>query len=290
MTRRIVRLVWHRRGDLRLRDNALYHLDDDDHDDHDTDTDEHGRPIVTSVAVISLFVLDLSHFEPQPSLSTIITPHYPQWDTVHTGPHQARLLLEALRSLRQSLRAKGSGGGGGGSGELFVRRGRPSEVIPEFITQLQQQFQQQQNTLTTCTCNENENETAFTCTCCTTETSVHIQVRWNAVPGTEEQQESGDVQEALRKQQQTQQQQQHPVHPNNNVKRSANISISTGVSCSCTLYHPNDLPQDKSTWVAYAHPHQKQVCGSGKNKKKKKKQQQQQQCVHDHARQHQQHQ
>jgi deoxyribodipyrimidine photo-lyase len=99
-----IRLIWHRR-DLRLHDNALY-----------SDVDD-----TTSVA--SLFVFNDSDFEPRPS-----TCRPEEWDAVNIGPHAARILLESVDDLGQSLRSIG--------GELMVRQGSPARIIPEIIQEL----------------------------------------------------------------------------------------------------------------------------------------------------------
>jgi len=120
-----IRLVWHRR-DLRLLDNPLYS------DLHTTTTSNSTRsassqydtsdtPSSVSCSptpkLLSLYVFDESYFRPRPS-----TCSPTKWDAVNTGPHAARLLIEAVTELRDSIRSIG--------GELLVRVGDPAIVVP----------------------------------------------------------------------------------------------------------------------------------------------------------------
>ncbi|KAL9188411.1 hypothetical protein ACHAXT_006789 [Thalassiosira profunda] len=102
----MARLIWHRR-DLRLRDNELYHRG--------------GRKIY------SLFVFDPSDYAPRPT--GISDGDGGQLLGVTHGPHFARGLLDAVHSLRSGLQSLG--------GELIVRTGDPSEVIPQLARALQ---------------------------------------------------------------------------------------------------------------------------------------------------------
>lgn len=98
-------LVWHRH-DCRLQDNALYHNNG-------------------ATNTLSVYCFDPSHFARMPSCVQ------PEWDVIRTGPHQALLLLGAVTSLRDSLRALGS--------ELIIRGGDPASVLPQLALRHQVQ-------------------------------------------------------------------------------------------------------------------------------------------------------
>ena len=94
------RLIWHRR-DLRLHDNELYsNLD----------------------RCVSLFVFDPQYFKPTKSCID------GDFETVWCGPHAAQALIEAVTSLRESIRSIG--------GELLVRSGDPSVLIPKIAQEM----------------------------------------------------------------------------------------------------------------------------------------------------------
>ena len=96
-------LVWHRH-DLRLDDNALY-------------------ANIGESYLASIYVFDPAQFARRPS--SVVTR---EWDVAHTGPHQARGLLEALAGLRDSLRARGV--------ELYIRQGDPASLLPQMALNL----------------------------------------------------------------------------------------------------------------------------------------------------------
>ena len=103
-----VRLIWHRR-DLRLEDNTLY---------SDLAVSSSSASIEeTEKACLSLYIFDDTYFTPRPSTSS---PK--EWDSIYTGPHSTRILVEAVTELRQSLRSIG--------GDLLVRSGDPYQIIP----------------------------------------------------------------------------------------------------------------------------------------------------------------
>lgn len=91
-------LIWHRH-DCRLQDNVLY---------------DNGA----GASTLSVYCFDPSQFARVPSCVQ------PEWDVIRTGPHQARMLLGAVASLRESLRALGS--------ELIIRSGDPASVLPQL--------------------------------------------------------------------------------------------------------------------------------------------------------------
>ena len=91
-------LIWHRR-DLRLHDNALYH-------------------IAETTRTLSVYVFDPAQFARVPSCVQ------PSIDVTRTGPHAAALLLKALAELRSQLRSRG--------GDLLVRHGDPASILPEI--------------------------------------------------------------------------------------------------------------------------------------------------------------
>ena len=100
------RLIWHRR-DLRLHDNDIYPMPNEDGQDND-------------VEILPLFIFDAHEFTPQKSMARPVT-----WDTQWMGPFATKVLVEAVQDLRQSLLAKGH--------NLMVRYGKPLEIIPQAI-------------------------------------------------------------------------------------------------------------------------------------------------------------
>ena len=121
-----LRLVWHRKGDLRLHDNELYHVQPQTQD---------GSSDPFPTRVVSLFVLDPQNYTPRPV--AVSSPHQTasrstttrnDWLTVTEGPHATRALVDALTDLRRNLQALG--------GDLVVRRGNPLHIIPELVQQL----------------------------------------------------------------------------------------------------------------------------------------------------------
>jgi deoxyribodipyrimidine photo-lyase len=99
-----IRLVWHRR-DLRLHDNILYSNPE------------------KNETIVGVYVFDDHDFLPRPS-----TCRPNEWDTTLIGPHAARILRESVQALRKSLRSIG--------GELLVRSGTPSTVIPKLVKEI----------------------------------------------------------------------------------------------------------------------------------------------------------
>lgn len=99
-----IRLVWHRR-DLRLHDNILY-----------------SKP-EKNETIVGVYIFDDQDFLPRPS-----TCRPNEWDTTIIGPHAARILLESVQAFRKSLRSIG--------GELLVRSGTPSTVIPYLVKEI----------------------------------------------------------------------------------------------------------------------------------------------------------
>ena len=118
MTRRsdVIRLIWHRR-DLRLHDNALYSLET-----NNTNTNS-STNTTTSIKIISLYIFDTQYFLPRPSTCCPTI-----WNTVHIGPHAARILIEAVSNLRDNIRAKG--------GELLIRYGDPLKILPSLAKEI----------------------------------------------------------------------------------------------------------------------------------------------------------
>jgi deoxyribodipyrimidine photo-lyase len=102
-----VRLVWHRR-DLRLLDNPLY-----------SELTNNSN----NTSLLSVYVFDESFFAPRPS-----TCNPQKWDAVTNGPHASRLLIQAVRELRKSIREMG--------GELLVRVGDPATIVPQVARQI----------------------------------------------------------------------------------------------------------------------------------------------------------
>lgn len=95
-------LVWHRRGDLRLDDNELYH--------------------VTSGPIVSLFVVDVSDLQHRPVTGSRML------STVNLGPFATAQLLVALKSLKNRLSAV--------DGRLLIRHGDPIEIVANLAEQL----------------------------------------------------------------------------------------------------------------------------------------------------------
>jgi deoxyribodipyrimidine photo-lyase len=112
-----LRLIWHRR-DLRLHDNSLYESLQDD-----------GHHTKSRIKVVSLYVFDDADFQVRPATCTTTTAGANKnWTAVNTGPHAARLQLESVQDLRESLRGIG--------GELLVRRGCPATILSELVEAL----------------------------------------------------------------------------------------------------------------------------------------------------------
>ena len=119
-----LRLVWHRKGDLRLHDNELYRVENNDN---------------RTTRTVSLFVLDPASYTPRPvasspsarqgvssgSSTTGTTNNDYNWWTVTEGPHASRALIGALTDLRKNLQALG--------GDLIIRRGNPLHVVPALV-------------------------------------------------------------------------------------------------------------------------------------------------------------
>ena len=97
----VTTLVWHRR-DLRVHDNACY--------------------AQLNGPCLSVFVFDPMEFERVRSCAD------PAHDAIRTGPFAARVLIDAVAELRESLRACG--------GELIVRCGNPASILPSLVQQL----------------------------------------------------------------------------------------------------------------------------------------------------------
>ena len=97
------RLIWHRR-DMRLLDNELYHH---------------------SCCVYSLFIFDPSDFAPRPTGIFHDGSSENELLGITHGPHYTRRLIDAVHSLRYSLRRLG--------GELIVRIGNPLVIIPNLL-------------------------------------------------------------------------------------------------------------------------------------------------------------
>ena len=100
------RLVWHRR-DLRLADNELYHCNKE--------------------AIYSIYIFDPSDYSTRPT--GISDGKGGQLQSLNHGPHFVRRLLDAVSSLRRSLRSLG--------GNLIVRVGNPLQIIPQVAQELQ---------------------------------------------------------------------------------------------------------------------------------------------------------
>jgi deoxyribodipyrimidine photo-lyase len=124
-----VRLVWHRR-DLRLHDNELYADDHDYTQDSNCFYSDPSQPCHatrkiknSSLKIISLFVFDNHYFQPQPS--SMERSHF---HTIWYGPHYTNALIDAVYSLRNSIRLIG--------GELLVRMGDPVLIVPQIAQQI----------------------------------------------------------------------------------------------------------------------------------------------------------
>lgn len=109
-----LRLIWHRR-DLRLHDNSLYENLENDGD--------------IQTKVVCLYVFDDDDFQPRAATcATGANNHKSKildWTTVNIGPHAARVQVESVYELRESLRSIG--------GELLVRRGCPAKILSEMV-------------------------------------------------------------------------------------------------------------------------------------------------------------
>lgn len=99
------RLVWHRR-DLRLADNELYHSN--------------------QKTIYSVYIFDPSDYSPRPT--GISDGKGGQLQSFNHGPHFTRRLIDAVHSLRHSLRSLG--------GDLIIRTGNPLQVIPQLVHEL----------------------------------------------------------------------------------------------------------------------------------------------------------
>lgn len=102
------RLIWHRR-DLRLHDNELY-----------------SNIVENNDGVISLYVFDETFFLPRPSCTN--TRENNNYEVVWCGPYAAQATIEAVTSLRESIRSIG--------GELLVRCGDPSIIVPQIAKEI----------------------------------------------------------------------------------------------------------------------------------------------------------
>uniref|UniRef100_A0A8C9RML5 Cryptochrome DASH n=1 Tax=Scleropages formosus TaxID=113540 RepID=A0A8C9RML5_SCLFO len=89
------------RNDLRLHDNEVFHW-----------AQKNAR-----------YIVPLYCFDPRNYLVTFC------YNLPKTGPFRLRFLLDSLKDLRATLQKKGS--------NLFVRQGKPAEVISELIKQLE---------------------------------------------------------------------------------------------------------------------------------------------------------
>eukprot|EP00957_Ditylum_brightwellii_P111498 8504500-Ditylum_brightwellii.AAC.1 len=110
-------LIWHR-CDLRLHDNPLYSSVGIVSAENNADTG-----IDFAVPSLSVYIFNDKHFTPRPS-----TCNPTIWDAVTTGPHAARLLIEAVTDLRKSIHARG--------GELLIRTGDPIDILPKLARQV----------------------------------------------------------------------------------------------------------------------------------------------------------
>lgn len=99
------RLVWHRR-DLRHADNELYHSN--------------------QKTIYSVYIFDPSDYSPR--LTGISDGKGGQLQSLNHGPHFTRRLIDAVHSLRRSLRSLG--------GDLIIRTGNPLQVIPQLAQEL----------------------------------------------------------------------------------------------------------------------------------------------------------
>ncbi len=99
------RLVWHRR-DLRLADNELYHSNQQ--------------------TIYSVYIFDPSDYSArQTGISDGKGGQLKSWNH---GPHFTRRLIDAVHSLRRTLRALG--------GDLIIRTGNPLQIIPQLAQEL----------------------------------------------------------------------------------------------------------------------------------------------------------
>ena len=119
LRRRRRRLVWHRKGDLRLCDNALYSQQSDPNTRGETEA---------LLQIVSLFVLNPADYTPRPLLRMGGPSSQPPYRTVMEGPHRTRALLGALVELREQLQQRG--------GDLLLRQGDPCRVVPALAVAL----------------------------------------------------------------------------------------------------------------------------------------------------------
>lgn len=105
-------MIWHRR-DLRLSDNELYA--------------SLSQGCRSGRTLAPLYVIDPSDFQPVPSCGAKLGATHL---TAKIGPFAGRFMLECVEELRQRLRTRGS--------ELFIREGRPRDVLPAFVRELRQ--------------------------------------------------------------------------------------------------------------------------------------------------------
>jgi len=98
------RLVWHRR-DLRLADNELYS---------------------NQKTIYSVYIFDPSDYSTRQT--GISDGKGGQLQSLNHGPHFTRRLIDAVHSLRRSLRSLG--------GDLIIRTGNPLQIIPQLAQEL----------------------------------------------------------------------------------------------------------------------------------------------------------
>jgi len=118
-----IRLIWHRH-DLRLHDNELY-SDLNNEIDNPVQVSKSIENVVitqSSTRCVSLFVFDTTYFKPRPSIASAF------YDTVWTGPHAARVLIDAVSDLRNNLASIG--------GKLLVRVGDPTIIVPQIAQEI----------------------------------------------------------------------------------------------------------------------------------------------------------
>jgi hypothetical protein len=271
--KRIIRLIWHRKGDLRLYDNELYQLFDLTKDQQkpskflrksqqskSSDLSSIQTPISVlntnidnQLKIVSLYVINPDDYTPRLVTGSKASKKYIKnkslkqqgvddvdssnllW-TVNEGPYASVALIDALNDLRSNLRKLG--------GELLVRQRNPLVEVPNIISNLIGHILDVDNKDKI-----NQMDESNITQQCT------IQVVWNEVPGSYEQKQRSKMKQILQNQFQT----------ISSSKSRTSVRIQILTTAIYTLYHPNDLPTSSESWSQLSRPKQQQK--KGRNKK-----------------------